>query len=369
MPASIFLILASFFLAYSNGANDNFKGVATLFGSRTTSYRMAIWWATSATFAGTLASLFLAGTLVKRFSGKGLVPDSVAASPEFLAAVAAGAGLTVMLATWAGFPISTTHSLTGGLVGAGLAAVGFQVQLNLLGSAFLLPLLLSPLIAALLAAVGYVILREIRRRSGLTKRTWLCVEQPDLVTISAKSEAALDLSPLPLSSRALLCETRYRGDLAGVEAQKVLDTAHYLSSGVVSFARGLNDTPKIVALLLGAQALQLEWSLLMVGLAMAIGGLLSARNVAQTMSLRITEMNAGQGFTANLCTGLLVVFASRMGVPVSTTHVSVGSLFGIGTVTGQANYPVIREIMLSWVLTLPVSASLSAVAYAIQRTS
>ncbi|MEE8586204.1 MAG: inorganic phosphate transporter, partial [Acidobacteriota bacterium] len=300
------------------------------------------------------------------FSGKGLVPDSVAASPEFLAAVAAGAGLTVMLAAWAGFPISTTHSLTGGLVGAGLAAVGLQVKLKLLGSAFVLPLLISPLIAVALAAAAYVVFREIRRRSGLRKETCLCVEEPSLVTLSAKSEAALDLSPLRLPSGASWCEERYRGDLAGVNAQKVLDTAHYLSSGVVSFARGLNDTPKIVALLLGAQALQLEWSLLMVGLAMAIGGLLSARNVAETMSRRITGMNAGQGFTANLCTGFLVVFASRLGVPVSTTHVAVGSLFGIGTVTGQADYRVIREILLSWVLTLPVSASFSAVAYAIQ---
>ncbi|MHC4182785.1 MAG: inorganic phosphate transporter, partial [Planctomycetota bacterium] len=86
----IILFLATCFLAYSNGANDNFKGVATLFGSKTTNYKNAIWWATITTFAGSVASIFFAHALVKTFSGKGLVPQVVSASPEFLTAVAIG---------------------------------------------------------------------------------------------------------------------------------------------------------------------------------------------------------------------------------------------------------------------------------------
>ncbi len=74
-------------------------------------------------------------------------------------------------------------------------------------------------------------------------------------------------------------------------------------------------------------------------------------------------MNHGQGFTANLVTGILVIFASRIGMPVSTTHVSVGALLGIGTVTGEGDKKVIREILLSWLLTLPIGASLAAVTY------
>ncbi len=74
-------------------------------------------------------------------------------------------------------------------------------------------------------------------------------------------------------------------------------------------------------------------------------------------------MNPGQGFTANLVTGLLVVFASRFGLPVSTTHVSVGSIFGIGMVTRAANTRIVGEIVLSWVLTLPLAALLGAAAY------
>ena len=76
MTILIILFLSTCFLAYSNGANDNFKGVATLFGSKTTNYKFAIWWATITTFAGSLASIFFAYGLVKTFSGKGLVPKA-----------------------------------------------------------------------------------------------------------------------------------------------------------------------------------------------------------------------------------------------------------------------------------------------------
>ena len=120
----LLIFLAACFLAYSNGANDNFKGVASLLGSRTTSYRTTIVWATVATFGGSICSLFLAQHLLKAFAGKGLVPDQIVGSETFLLAVALGAGITVMAATLLGFPISTTHALTGAMIGSGLSAVG-----------------------------------------------------------------------------------------------------------------------------------------------------------------------------------------------------------------------------------------------------
>jgi PiT family inorganic phosphate transporter len=103
--------------------------------------------------------------------------------------------------------------------------------------------------------------------------------------------------------------------------------------------------------------------MLAVGVGMAVGGLLNARKVAMTMSKKITPMTHGQGFSANVVTAALVVFASRLGMPVSTTHVSVGSLFGIGVVTRQANVRVVSQILLSWVLTLPIAAALGALIY------
>ena len=89
------LLLTTLFLAYANGANDNFKGVATLFGSGTTTYKAAITWATISTFAGSITSLFLAETLLKNFSGRGIVPNELAAAPQFVLAVGLGAGTQV----------------------------------------------------------------------------------------------------------------------------------------------------------------------------------------------------------------------------------------------------------------------------------
>jgi PiT family inorganic phosphate transporter len=155
MTVFIILILATLFVAYANGANDNFKGVATLYGANVTDYRKAITIATLATFAGCIASVFLAEALIKAFSAKGLVPDAVAASPTFLISVAAGAGGTVILATLLGFPISTTHGLTGALVGAGFMAAGDALNLSMLGSTFFLPLLLSPMLAVLLTTCRF----------------------------------------------------------------------------------------------------------------------------------------------------------------------------------------------------------------------
>src|SRR5260370_20857891 len=116
-----------------------------------------------------------------------------------------------------------------------------------------------------------------------------------------------------------------------------MDAAHFLSAGTVSFARGLNDTPKIVALLLLWKALDIRWGFVAVAITMAIGGLLNAKRVAETMSNKITTMNHGQGFAANLTTAILVVLSTFYGLPVSPTHVSVGSLFGIGLTTGKEN--------------------------------
>jgi hypothetical protein len=92
-----------------------------------------------------------------------------------------------------------------------------------------------------------------------------------------------------------------------------MDALHFLSAGVVSFARGPNDTPKIAALLLVIRAMDIRFGMAALAIAMAIGGLLNAAKVAETISLKITSMNHGQGFGANLATGVLVILASVWG--------------------------------------------------------
>jgi len=359
------LVLVVLALAYANGANDNFKGVATLFGSGTANYRGALLWATCSTFLGSLTAVFLAGQLLKNFSGRGLVDGGLVSNSQYVGAVALGAGMTVLLATRVGMPISTTHSLIGALVGAGWAA-GSAVNAGKLGVDFFAPLLGSPFLAIAATTSCYPLLHRARRRLGVTEQTCLCVGQETIEVVPAGSCAATLQRAEHLSvtlGETVVCRSRYQGRIVGVEVSAALDCAHYLSAGAVSFARGLNDTPKIAALLLVAPLLGSVESTLAVALPMALGGLLSARRVADVISRKITPMNHGQGFVANLVTSAIVILASRHGMPVSTTHVSCGALFGIGTVTRQARIRMIATILSAWVTTLPMAALLGAVGF------
>lgn len=358
------LCAAALLLAAANGANDNFKGVATLHGSGTLRYRAALTWATVSTFAGSAAALWLAHGLLAAFRGKGLVPDALVAEPAFAAAVGLGAAAAVAAATRLALPISTTHALTGALVGAGLAA-GAPVAWSALGSGFLLPLALSPFLALAATAALYPLLRGARRATGVERELCVCVDggaREPALRLADGGVAVLRGGIEIRVAEGARCAEEYRGRVFGFDAQRAVDRAHLLSAGAVGFARGLNDTPKIAALLAAAPALGLGGfgSMAAVGAAMALGGVLGARRVAATMSHGITPMSHGQGFAANLVTSALVGTASWHGMPVSTTHVSCGSLFGLGAVTGGARGAAIRRILGAWLLTLPAGALAAA---------
>lgn len=361
----IFILLSTIFLAYVNGANDNFKGVATLFGSGTSDYKKALLWAAITTFLGSLTAIFISTKLITSFSGKGLVPDVIVSNPHFLISVGMGAALTVLIATIIGMPISTTHSLLGALLGAGILSAGTQINFNTMCNKFFIPLLISPAISAFLTLIIYSCFKFVRIKLGIEHQMCLCIgEKAENVCIQQDGAAVLKSSGITLSFDQLQnCQQYYYGKILGFDSQEILDKLHYVSAGAASFARGLNDTPKIVALLLMMSAFSLNWGIFIVSVAMAIGGLLNVKKVALTISKRITNMNHGQGFSANLVTAFMVVFASKWGMPVSTTHVSCGSLFGIGFVNKKANLSMIRQIILAWVLTLPLAAILSGICF------
>lgn len=319
----IALFAMALFLAFSNGANDNFKGFATSWGSATLSYRAALVLCTLATGAGGLASLYLADGLLVQFSGRGLVPDELAGSARFGLAVATGAGATVMLATRLGFPISTTHALVGALTGTGLAS-GSPVSWNALGGGFMLPLLVSPLLAAMAGLILFAIANRAARA------------RPRAVHAGTGSDIEL-----PQGSQAFR------------------DGFHILTGVAICFARAVNDTPKLAALTLGVGVVSVSGSILATTLTMVAGGWLLSRRVAETMSLKISEIAPAQGIAANLVTATLVLFASKAGLPVSTTHVSVGSIIGTGAAAGRLDLSTVSSVLMSWLLTLPCAALLA----------
>jgi PiT family inorganic phosphate transporter len=315
------LVVGALILAFSNGANDNFKGFATVWGAQALSFRKALLAATAATLAGSLASLTLAGGLVARFSGEGLVAENIAASPPFVAAVGLGAAGTVALATRLGMPISTSHALIGALVGAGLASGG--VDLGQLRLCFLAPMLVSPFMAAAAGGVVFYMIRARRRASA-----------PPFL---------------------------------GAHARPAVEGAHFLSAAAICFSRGVNDTPKMAALLVAADAFGARLAAAAVAVGMTVGGLLFARRVAETMSLKINQMDAPQGVCANLIAAGLVLGASRFGLPVSTTHVMVGSIAGVGGPAGTLRLATLSAVVLAWVFTLPAAAALAWTAAQLSR--
>lgn len=367
-------VVAGLSLALWNGANDNFKGVATLLGSKTTSYRIALVWATVTTLLGSFTALYLASELMVNFSGKGLVPDEVLQLKIFAPSVCLGAGMTVFLATRLGFPISTTHSIIGALVGSGYLASPQGLNFTKLFSTFFLPLLSSPFIAALGVAFVYPFFTLSRKKIGIGRESCLCIGNEILELAPSgtphgpfQGSLTVECGPVMKIGTIVTCEERYTGHFMGIKAKAVLDTAHFLSSGLVGFARGLNDTPKIAAILLAGSSLSIFSSIAAVSVSIALGGIIFSKRIAETMAFNITKMNDGQGFTTNLVTSSVVILASRFGMPVSTTHVSCGALFGLGSITRQADWRSISKIVLSWLITLPAAAMFSYLFFALLK--
>ena len=142
----------------------------------------------------------------------------------------------------------------------------------------------------------------------------------------------------------------------------MLDGVHIVSAGLISAARGMNDTPKLAALAVGVAA----WAtatptIAAVAVCMFLGGWWAARRVTHTMSEKITIMNAGSGATANVVAAGLVFAATMVALPVSTTHVTCGALFGIGVAQGSPRWRAIGGILLAWVVTLPLAAFLAVI--------
>lgn len=352
----ILLLLVTLALAAANGANDNVKGAATLIGSGVIGHRGAIALATVATAAGGVVSIFIANGLLAAFSGKGIVPQEITASMPFLLAVALGAALTIWLATWTGMPVSTTHALLGGLLGAGVAMAVQQVAVGTALRAMLAPLLISPLVAL---GFAFALVPLLRRLHAPAQRGEPCICS-EIEPGRAGAAVAVDRARFALATTdAPQCRPAPGRSVAVLPVRPWLDNTHLLSGAAVSFARGLNDTPKIAALAVAGGGLGVAPASAAVVTAMAAGGLLASRRVADTLAHRVTRMGPGEGLGGNLVTALLVIGASRFGMPVSTTHVSTGALFGVAASNGAGHAATIRQILLAWCFTLPLAALLA----------
>lgn len=345
----LLLSAATLALAWANGSNDVSKGVAALAGSGVATPRAAWVLGIVATLAGGLGAILWGGALGTLFGGGFLKGASEMPVNAALAALAGATGF-VALSTWQRWPVSTTHALIGGIIGAAVVHFGVHdVAYRAVAAKFLVPLLASPLLAIGLCWALLLLNRLIAAR--MPQWTPGCCDPEDY-----KQDPFICAPPEQRPSPAV---------------RRTWLALHWLSGGAVSFARGLNDVPKMAALMIPAL---IAWPALvstaegpalaiaLTAFAMTGGAIMAGRRLLPVLAKEVSTMTPSTGLFANLGTAILVLGATPLGLPVSTTHVAAGSLIGVRVADNAPPraHDALRTILMAWFVTLPAAAALSA---------
>ena len=403
---TLYLILAAafgLFMAWGIGANDVANAMGTSVGSRALSLRQAVVIAAIFEFLGAV----LAGGQVTATIRKGIIdPGLLAGNPELLVfgmlASLLAAGVWLMVASTFGWPVSTTHSIVGAIVGFAIAGVGFDaVQWGKVAS-IVASWLVSPLLAGTLA---FALFRSVQRlifdagdpfraaKRYVPMYIFLVGFIISLVTVlKGLKHVGLDLSLsqsyglaavaglLAMAVGAILvgrihAQADADRDFHFTNVERVFAVLMVFTACAMAFAHGSNDVANaigpvaaIVAVVQSggevAQNSALPLWVLVVGAVGIITGLATyGYRVMAVVGERITELTPSRGFAATLAAAATVVVASGTGLPISTTHTLVGAVLGVGMARGIAaiNMRVVRKIFMSWIVTLPAGAILSMV--------
>ncbi|MHC1585469.1 MAG: inorganic phosphate transporter [Candidatus Syntropharchaeia archaeon] len=314
---------AAFYMAWNIGANDLANSMGDVVGARVLDLKRVIIFAGIMDFAGVI----LCGSRVTKTVAKGIVPLS-AINNDFViyGALAAliGTGIWITIATYLRLPISTSHSIVGGMLGFGLACAFFgEISLFQIKWITLLRIVASWIISPISGLIlSFIIFRSIRK---------FLIERVE------------DVKKLEnIFGFFLICSSCY-----------------------VAFAHGSNDVANAIGPLSAALGLvgeELPFYILAFGGFGIVFGLATwGYRVIETIGKNITEITPSRGFSADLATATTVITCSYLGLPVSTTHTLVGAVIGIGLAGGlPINLSIVRKIIFSWVVTLPVAAGISA---------
>jgi len=316
----VLIVVAALVFDYINGFHDTANAIATVVSTRVLTPLQAILMAATLNFAGALIASNVAHTIAE-----GIIVTSVATETVVLAAVVGG--IVWNLITWVyGIPSSSSHALIGGLIGAGAAAAGLDaVQWHGLVDKVLIPLVSSPIAGFI---VGNLLMRLI---------------------------------------------TRYFQNANPHRAGQTFRHLQRLSSATMAFAHGQNDAQKsmgVITLALFAHKLIKTpdvpvWVILACATAMALGTSAGGWRIIRTMGHRIMRMEPVNGFAAETSGAAVILTASYFGMPVSTTHVLAGSIFGVGTSKGlrTVRWTVAQRMVVAWVLTIPAAATIGGLTY------
>lgn len=327
LVALIFVALAFDFL---NGLHDAANAIATVVATRLLSPVKAVIFAAFFNFSAYFLTLaFPSLHAVADTIGKGLI-DKDLVTPGVVFGALVGAMFWNVVTWLKGIPSSSSHALVGGIIGAGVAHAGFEgVQWGGL-SKTLVAIVASPLIGFWLALLVMLV-------SSWALHRWT----------SRKAEG---------TTRVL----------------------HLVSSAAYSLSHGLNDAQKtmgvITVLLYSTGYLKGEfhvphWVAISCYIAMGLGTLSGGWKIIETMGSRITKLSQHQGFSASLAGSIVVFTATRLGIPVSTTHTITGAVIGAGTArrASAVRWGVAQSVVMAWIITIPASAAVGALFYSLTR--
>ncbi|MFT6276258.1 MAG: PiT family inorganic phosphate transporter [Halioglobus sp.] len=408
--ASLFLILAcifGFFMAWGIGANDVANAMGTSVGSRALTIKQAILIAMIFEFLGA----YLAGGEVTSTIRKGIIDaDSLAGSPELMVygmlSALLAAGTWLMIASFKGWPVSTTHTIVGAIVG--FASVGVSVDAvhwdkvgTIVMSWVVSPVMAGTLSFSLFMSVKILILDTddpfARAKKYIPIYMWMVGFMIAMVTLlKGLKHVGLDFDAGLGSdfANAMPIATVIGLAVAGVgmmflsrikdkpnandrfdSVEQVFAILMVFTACAMAFAHGSNDVANAVGPLaaiastvqsggvIAAKSAMPWWILLVGGLGIVIGLATYGWKVIATVGRKITELTPSRGFAAELGAASTVVIASSTGLPISTTHTLVGAVLGVGMARGigALNLRTIGVIFMSWIITLPVGAGLAIV--------
>jgi len=401
--ATIFIILAclfGFFMAWGVGANDVANAMGTSVGSKAITIKQAFIIAAIFEFAGA----YLAGGEVTKTIRKGMIDSQVlAGSPELVVygmlASLLAAGIWLLVASRAGWPVSTTHSIVGAIVGFAAVGIGMDaVQWGKVGT-IVMSWVISP---ALSGVIAYWLFVSVQRfildtpnplesaKRYVPVYIFLVGFIIALVTLfKGLKHVGLHLSTLEnyiiaaliglvvmvigiVFIRRLRFDPAADADFHFANVEKVFGVLMIFTACAMAFAHGSNDVANAVGPLaavvgiaqtgaVAAKSVMPSWILLLGGAGIVIGLVTYGHKVIATVGTGITELTPSRGFAATLGAASTVVVASGTGLPISTTHTLVGAVLGVGLARGIAalNMNVVRAIFLSWIVTLPAGAILA----------
>lgn len=405
--------IAGLYMAWNIGANDVANAMGTSVGSGALTLKGAIIVAAIFEFGGAM----LVGGSVTKTIRKGIIDidmlgvDPIIGEPAMVLAVGMtccllAAALWLHLATFFGWPVSTTHSIVGAVVGFGIVAGGVHAVNWIVMAKVAASWVVSPVCGGLIGFLVFMFLKKRilnAERPLLALRGWgpimifpivtvltlalifkglkplkLDLELATAVPISLAVGFSFSLASVPWLRKATV---RQGGDAdaqnKGVE--RVFLVFQILTACLVAFAHGSNDVANAVGPLSAVYGaieegvtseVEVPINMLMIGAVGIVIGLATyGYKVMATIGKEITELTPSRGFAAEFAAATTIVLASKLGMPVSTTHTLVGSVIGVGFARsiGAINFRVVKGIVASWFVTVPFAAGLAALLYVFAR--